>query len=173
MTYRITGMGLEVVESFKPTLAEAARTASKMIDQGVADVRVFDAAGREVQQAERDQAWRDSTAGAARPRNALAGAVATRAGALARTIAILLAGLTIIFDAVILVNHMRTVRLLRTYGVMDYPLVEPLIFLPLLGLAGTAWLLLKRHDWIALATAGLSLALAFLFWVSQGVAGAG
>jgi hypothetical protein len=53
-------MGLEAVESFKPTLAQAARTASKMTDQGVTDVKVFDAAGLEVPKGELDRAWRDS-----------------------------------------------------------------------------------------------------------------
>ena len=60
VVYRITGIGLEAVEISKPTLAEAARTASKMIDQGVADVKVFDAAGLEVTKADLDQAWWDS-----------------------------------------------------------------------------------------------------------------
>lgn len=53
-------MGLEAVESFKSTLEQAARTASKMSDQGVTDVKVFDPAGLEVPKAELDQAWRDS-----------------------------------------------------------------------------------------------------------------
>ena len=57
MPYRITGMGLETVESFQPTLADAARTASKMNDQGVTGVRVFDDAGREVPEAEWKRAW--------------------------------------------------------------------------------------------------------------------
>jgi len=60
VTYRITGRGLEAVESRKPTLEEAAGTASKMRDQGVTDVKVFDPEGREVQKAELDRAWRDS-----------------------------------------------------------------------------------------------------------------
>lgn len=60
MPYRITGTGLEAVETFQPTLTEAARTASKMIDQGVVDVRVFDEAGREVSEAEWERAWWDS-----------------------------------------------------------------------------------------------------------------
>ncbi|HEV2747704.1 MAG TPA: hypothetical protein VGW34_10450, partial [Allosphingosinicella sp.] len=107
------------------------------------------------------------------PAGAFAGAASSPARGFARTAAILLGGVTVIFDAVVLVTHIRTVQALRSYGVTNVPLVEPLIFLPLLGLAGTAWLLLKRRDWIALATAGLSLAVALLFWISQGVAGAG
>jgi hypothetical protein len=91
----------------------------------------------------------------------------------ARTATILLSGLAILVDAAVLVTHMRTVQWLRTHGGTQFPLVEPLIFLPLLGLAGAAWLLLKRHDWIAAAMAGLSLALALLLWISQGAGAAG
>jgi hypothetical protein len=56
LAYRITGKGLGPVESFKASLAEAARTAWKMADQGVTDVKVFDAAGLEVPSADLDHA---------------------------------------------------------------------------------------------------------------------
>ena len=100
---------------------------------------------------------------------ALRGAVVS----FARAAAILLAGLTIILDGVVLVTHIGTVQWLRAHGGTEFPLVEPLIFLPLLGVAGTAWLLLKRHHWIAAAMAGLSLALTLLFWIVQGATAAG
>lgn len=57
MGYRITGMGDGAVEAHKPTLTQAARTASKMIDQGVLDVRLFDADGIEVPAEEWNAAW--------------------------------------------------------------------------------------------------------------------
>ena len=57
MSYRVTGMGEGPIEASKPTLEAAARTASRMADQGVRNVRLFDEEGREVPPAEWEQAW--------------------------------------------------------------------------------------------------------------------
>jgi hypothetical protein len=57
MPYRVTGIGLEPLEYEKATLAEAAYLASKMADNGVAHVRVFDEHGREITPDELDAAW--------------------------------------------------------------------------------------------------------------------
>jgi hypothetical protein len=57
MSYRVTGVGTEPVSSTYPNLERAARTASKMEDQGVGDVRVFDPSGAEVPRSEWEAAW--------------------------------------------------------------------------------------------------------------------
>lgn len=48
MAYRITGTGLVPIDEQRETLGEAAYAASRMADNGVRDVRVFDEAGREL-----------------------------------------------------------------------------------------------------------------------------
>ena len=57
MRYRITGLGDGPVEGSHPTLEAAARSAAKMVDQGVRDVGVFGKAGREIPADEWRQAW--------------------------------------------------------------------------------------------------------------------
>jgi hypothetical protein len=59
MPYTISGIGVGPVMSSKADLVGAARTASKMIDQGVRDVRVYDGGGTEVLRPEWEKAWRD------------------------------------------------------------------------------------------------------------------
>jgi dihydrodipicolinate synthase/N-acetylneuraminate lyase len=56
-SYSITGIGTEPVSASAANLEEAARTASKMEDQGIKNVRVFDPSGAEVPQAEWEAAW--------------------------------------------------------------------------------------------------------------------
>jgi hypothetical protein len=58
MTYIVTGVGLQPVSSSASNLEVAARTAHKMSDQGVEEVRVFDEAGKEVPREELKAAWR-------------------------------------------------------------------------------------------------------------------
>jgi hypothetical protein len=48
MSYRVTGVGLEPVEYLQETLASAAHLARRMADNGVRDIHVFDADGREL-----------------------------------------------------------------------------------------------------------------------------
>ena len=57
MSYTVTGMGVVPLSSMKPDLQTAARTASKMIDQGVMDVRVYDSNGTEVIPEDWEAAW--------------------------------------------------------------------------------------------------------------------
>lgn len=52
MGYRITGVGVEPLDYREETLARAAYLASKMADNGVRDVRVFDQEGRELTDSE-------------------------------------------------------------------------------------------------------------------------
>lgn len=74
------------------------------------------------------------------------GGAPAAARAFGRAVAILISGVTLIVDGAVLVEHMRTVQWLRANGDTEFRLIEPLIFLPLLGLAGAAWLLRKRHE---------------------------
>ena len=48
MSYRVTGVGLEAVEYREDTLAQAAHMAKRMASDGVRDILVFDADGREI-----------------------------------------------------------------------------------------------------------------------------
>lgn len=57
MSYKVTGLGIQPLRSVYPDLERAAKTASKMEDQGVEDVRVFDPAGAEVPRCEWQAAW--------------------------------------------------------------------------------------------------------------------
>ena len=59
MSYTITGIGLEHVNSVASDLEAAARKASRMEDQGVKGVRVFAASGVEVSRSEWEAAWRN------------------------------------------------------------------------------------------------------------------
>lgn len=56
MNYRVTGIGLEPLEYREETLARAAYLASKMADNGVRDVRVFDKDGRQISDKELSEA---------------------------------------------------------------------------------------------------------------------
>ncbi|MEO6360457.1 MAG: hypothetical protein ABIO43_07800 [Sphingomicrobium sp.] len=57
MSYKITGIGNGSVDTFKSTLEDAARAASKMLDQGAESVRVYNPAGAEISQGEWEAAW--------------------------------------------------------------------------------------------------------------------
>jgi hypothetical protein len=57
MRYKVTGVGLEPVVRVHSNLERAAQTASKMQDQGLRDVRVFDPSGVEVPRQNWEAAW--------------------------------------------------------------------------------------------------------------------
>jgi hypothetical protein len=57
MTYRIIGEGAETITSTSSDLLAAARTASKMEDQGLSNVRVFAPSGKEISRDKWEAAW--------------------------------------------------------------------------------------------------------------------
>ena len=57
MSYKVTGSDIGPVCSFYTVLESAARTASKMEEEGVRDVKVFDPSGAEVLREEWEAAW--------------------------------------------------------------------------------------------------------------------
>ena len=56
-------MGSAPIETWHRNLKEAARTAAKMADQGIIDVRVFNEAGHEVTSSALRSAWQRWAAG--------------------------------------------------------------------------------------------------------------
>jgi hypothetical protein len=57
MSYRIVGEGAETITSTSFDLLAAARTASKMEDEGLSNVRVFAPSGEEVARGKWEAAW--------------------------------------------------------------------------------------------------------------------
>ena len=57
MTYKIVGEGAETITSTSFDLLAAARTASKMEDEGLSNVRVFAPSGEEVARDKWEAAW--------------------------------------------------------------------------------------------------------------------
>lgn len=84
-----------------------------------------------------------------------------------RYLAIGLSVISAFLTALVLSKHVATVSSLRGFGERDYPLIEPLILLPSLGILAAVMLIWRRENFAAAVIAGLSAGISGLFWIVQ------
>lgn len=87
---------------------------------------------------------------------------------------IIVAGFAALTLARVIYDHVETVTHLRNaYGITQFPLLPPLLLIPIAGIALAAWFLRTRRNAFALSAATMSLVLSLVFLASQGAGRAG